>query len=91
MGAGLSGTDVLRADRVDAAEAARLLGVDRNTVYRWAGRGKVRGYRVGRRLQFLVEDLAAAVEPVLLRTARVEPKATAKKVRDWVKEATADL
>lgn len=42
---------------VDAAEAARYLGLARKTVYTWAEQGRLPAYRIGRALRFRVSEL----------------------------------
>lgn len=43
-------------------DLARLLGVSRDSVYRFVRAGEIVGYRVGERLRFRLEDVDAYLE-----------------------------
>jgi len=65
-------------DLVPAPEAARLLGVNRYTFYRWLKRGYVPHHRFGRIIRVSLRDLAGFVErmradPVGLGRPPIEP------------------
>lgn len=81
--------ELLQLERIDTKEAARRLGVDQSTAYRWALSGRLEGVRVGGKVQITVRSLAGAIEPIRPerhqaagRTAKEE--AAAKKWADEV-------
>ena len=47
----------------DIAETARLLGVSERTVRRWLKDGRLRGYRVGRRVRIPDRAVREAAQP----------------------------
>jgi len=51
-------------------EAVAYLETSRPTFYRWLQDGKVKGFRVGRKWRFRVQDLAALREPEHAGVAR---------------------
>jgi excisionase family DNA binding protein len=59
----VSGDDESDAEVMNANEVAAFLGVDRNTVYDYAGRGTIPCRRLGKRLLFHRPALVAWLDP----------------------------
>lgn len=49
-------------DLVSIPQAAKELGVDFSTVYRWIKKGKVRPFRIAKQVFLTIEDLNALKE-----------------------------
>lgn len=81
----------LPADAINIQTAAKLLRVDRESVYRWIRRGKLRGYRVAGWKYWV--SRADVLD--LIKDAHVPPppKRTKpnKRYQQWVEEQLAEL
>ena len=62
--------DVSRTDVMNAEDVAAFLGVDRNTVYDYAGRGTIPCRRLGKRLLFHRPALVSWLDPCKAASTR---------------------
>ena len=62
--------DASRAGVMSADDVAAFLGVDRNTVYEYAGRGTIPCRRLGKRLLFHKPALVAWLDPCKAASTR---------------------
>lgn len=44
------------------ADVCRIFNVDKNTVYRWRASGRIKGFKVGRRVYFSQADVEAVTK-----------------------------
>lgn len=85
--------DEVREERVRLAEAARLLGIDRRTLRRWIGAGRLRATKPGRCVLVFLADVKAILEEGQVETSRprVERRAGRQQRDAWLRRALKGL
>ena len=55
---------------LNVTQAAKILGINKFTLYRWSESGKIPSRRIGTKLlRFCIEDIEAFTQPALIKPA----------------------